>query len=405
MTPGADDDPRGPAPAGGAGRRRSDVPLGREERRQDRAARRAGALRAACGRLRADVTRARPIDHTSVAAALAWLFGHRGGRPSRALLRADLGGRSRSGSRSASAAAGRSSSRSACRSASRSPDLLVAAIGTGTWQIGVVTWRWRCSRPRSSAAAAARLPGGARSAVLVATLQPPERRRLPPRARRPDRRARPRSSSARWCCPSTRCGWSARALDPLLDRLVATLGRSPTRSSTGRPATPSWRAGRRGRGWTGARAASAIALATAGDAAAPVAEPPPSARARLDRYVVAGQSGSRSRTSRAGSRRDRALSRSKTRAPPERFRRRPGLVMRRCELERCFELGGRRARAARREAALRRGQARQRGRSTRRQPRRRFHIVRATVRWWPCEPAQSGGLPRADAQQRRPKRA
>jgi uncharacterized membrane protein YgaE (UPF0421/DUF939 family) len=118
------------------------------------------------------ITAARPILQSSVAAALAWLFatelvGH--AQPFFAPISAvitlglTVGQRRR---RAVELAIGVSVGIAIA-------DLLVAGIGTGTWQVGVVT---------ALAMLAATLVGGgpllasqaAASAVLVATLQPPE---------------------------------------------------------------------------------------------------------------------------------------------------------------------------------------------------------------------------------------
>ena len=102
-------------------------------------------------------------------------------------------------------------------------DLLVRAIGTGTWQVGVVT---------GLAMLAATLVGGGTllasqagaSAVLVATLQPPEGVRLHALARRHHRKRHGARSSARCCCPIDPVRLVREGLGPVVDRLAAVLG-------------------------------------------------------------------------------------------------------------------------------------------------------------------------------------
>jgi uncharacterized membrane protein YgaE (UPF0421/DUF939 family) len=160
--------PRGRAPRRLARRASERIPPRAELMEQAAEASRAG-LRTRRERI---IATARPILQTSVAAALAWLIateliGHSTPffAPISAVITLGLtvGQRRR---RAIELAAGVSVGIAIA-------DLLVAAIGTGTWQIGVVT---------GLAMLAATLVGGGpllasqagASAVLVATLQPPE---------------------------------------------------------------------------------------------------------------------------------------------------------------------------------------------------------------------------------------
>ena len=163
-------------------------------------------------------------------------------------------------------------------------DLLVAGIGTGTWQVGVVT---------GLAMLAATLVGGGTllasqagaSAVLVATLQPPEGFDF-------DRSLDALVGSGTalvvgaLLLPVDPVRLVREGLGPVLDRLAAALLQaSPTRSSSATSARRSGRS-RRCRGSTRSTTTSTATLAAAGDAAR-ISLSRRGKLGRLERYVAA----------------------------------------------------------------------------------------------------------------------